>query len=270
MNIEKYILVLIILLGLSGCYQVTEGDLYEEYVPKIVIEAQINNLAPPYFVKVSYSAPPDESVDFYPVSDAEVFISDDNGNTDYLKKISSNTYAAYDLQGTPNVEYSLNIFVDNQEYTSHDIMPEPATIYRTEVKYIHQFVPEIGNYIKLFIDKKINTRFYKLDIMKNDTLYNDYSDLIIFDDAYAEDTVVYLVPYAFEAGDSVVVDLNVITEDIYRYYYALKKQTTNTFSNIQTPLKNPPANIGNQSLGFFQVSSITRLNIVIVDSLQYQ
>ena len=268
MSCKIYIILFFgILWSLTGCYEVTEGDLYEFYKPKVVIEAQIDNQAPPYFVKISYSAQPDDTVDYYLISGAIVNISDNNDNSERLTKISPNTFAAYNLQGNPEVEYYLNILVDGLEFEAREVMPKPATVYKTEVKYINQFVPVKGRYIKLFMDKNESSiRYYKIDVTKNDSLFNDYGDLIIFDDAYADDTVEYLIPYAFNLGDSVNIDVNVINENNYRYYYALKKQTTNTFSNIQTPLKNPPANISNQPLGFFQVSAITRLNIVIGDN----
>ena len=161
-------------------------------------------------------------------------------------------------------ESLIRLTVDGIEYEAREVMPEPAIVYKTEIKYIDKFVPVEGYYIKLFINKnKSNTRFYKLEVTKNDSLFNDYSDLIIFDDAYADDTVEYLVPYAFNRGDSTIINLNIINENNFRYFYALKKQTTNTFSNIQTPLKNPPVNINNYPLGYFQVFSSTKLNIVI-------
>jgi len=261
---KNVILFCSLLWSFTSCYEVTEGDLYEDYIPKIVIEAKLDNQAPPYCVKVSYSAHPDDSISYNLVSNAIVFIYDNKGNSELLTKISPNTFCAYDLQGIPDVDYYLNVVVDGLEYEAHEVMPEPVAVFKTEVKYISQFVPVAGNYIKLFMDKnESSTRYYMLEVTKNDSLFDDYGDLIIFDDAYADDTVEYLVPYAFNPGDSVSIDVNVINESNYKYYYAIKKQTTNTFSNIQTPLKNPPGNISNKPLGFFQVSAITRLNIVI-------
>lgn len=264
------LLILTTLSTLPSCYQASEGELYEDYEKKIVIEAYINNQTPPYYVKVSYSTSPDDSVDFYPITHAKVSMSDIEGTLKPLERVSENIYATTEIQGMPGTKYHLNIIVDQQEYIANEIMPDSAIIYRYEVKYIYQYVPVAGNYIKMFIIKKDYVSFYKLDVTKNGTTYSDYSDLIIFDDAYANDTLVYLVPYVFSAGDSVTVDLNVISEDVFKYYYALKKQTTNTFSNIQTPLKNPPNNLYNQALGVFQASTITRLNVIISDSLQFE
>ena len=105
------ILAPFVLLNLLGCYQVTEGDLYEEYEPRVVIEAQISNLPPPYYVKLSYSAKPTDSVDFHPITNAEVFLSDNKDNSEYLTMISPGIYESDDLQGVKDIKYTLNAFI---------------------------------------------------------------------------------------------------------------------------------------------------------------
>jgi hypothetical protein len=261
------ILIILSISTLVGCYQVTEGDLYEDYKQVVVIEALVNNKKPPYYVKITYSANPTDTVDYNIVRNAKVSISDRKDKLNYLQKISDNIYELDNITGTPDSTYFLDVFIDGVEYKANETMLKPPIIYRTEIKYRDEYVPVSGNYIKLFLNKdKHKVNYYKLDITKNDTLYNTYDDLIIFSDAYAEDTLRYLIPYAFNPKDSVVVDLNIISEDIYKYFYALKKQTINTFSNIQTPLKNPPNSIVNNPLGCFQVSAVTTIDIVIPDT----
>lgn len=270
MNKKNIILIALTVFSLVSCYQITEGDLYEDYKPTVVIEATINNQKPPYFVKVTYSAKPEDSVNYYNIYNAKVSISTCSNKLNYLKKVEDNMYMADNIIGYPDSTYFLNIFIDGKEYKAKDKMPTPAKIYRTEIKYRTQYVPSEGNYIKLYLDKKErNVRYYKLNITKNGVLYDTYNDLILFSDTYSKDTFEYLIPYAFKPSDTVIVDLNVITEDVYKYFYALKKQTTSTFSNIQAPLKNPVENITNQPLGFFQVSALSSLNIVIPDSNVY-
>jgi hypothetical protein len=143
-------------------------------------------------------------------------------------------------------------------------MIEPHKILKTEIKYKSEFVQHPGYYVRLYFDKNDNNKhFYKLNVIKNGQTFDSYSDLIVFDDAYAKDTVDFLVPYAFNESDTVIIDLNTISEQTYTYYYALLKQSTNSFSNIQTPLKNPPTNITLNPLGFFFVESVSRVNLII-------
>ncbi len=260
----KCISVLIVFFSLYGCYQVSEGDLFEDYEPKIVIEGNISNMPPPYYVNVSYSANPDDDVDYHPISDAQVIVSDNNGNSEMLELLKPGIYIVNELNGLPGTEYVLYVSVDNKVYTAAEVMPEPCVVLKSKINHLSTFVSDTGNYIKLYIEKDNDlTNYYKLEISKNDSLYNGYNDLIVFDDAYASDTIEYLIPYAFRISDTVDIKLHVIPHSMYKYYYTLKKQTNNTFSNIQTPLKNPPSNITNMTLGYFNVSSVTQIELII-------
>ncbi len=264
MKVFLYIAGLFLLMSIYGCFEVSEADLFEDYQPSVVIEAKITNQNTPYYVRVSNTAPPNGDVDFIPVSGAQVVLSDDSGNVEYLDQVEKGVYSSNEITGNPGTTYNLFVRVGINEFKATEKMENPAIFYKTEIIYLNKYVPENGQYIKLYIKKLRNeTSYYKLEVSKNDSLFNSYNDLIIFEDAYIKDTIQYLVPYAFHINDTVHIDLNVISAEMYRYYYDLSKQTTNTFSNIQPPMLNPPSNIGSDALGYFQVSPITRLDFVI-------
>jgi len=249
---------------MQGCYELSDEDLFEVYEPKIVIEAHLNNLNKPHEVKISQSVNPNDSSSNNPISNANVVVSDNLGNTELLKMTSPGTYLLSEIKGVPETEYSLSVSIDQKKYTAVEVMPITAIIVKTEIKYLDKFVPEKGKYIKLYILKKNNkTHYYKLEVTKNDSLYNGYSDLTLLDDTYSTDTVKFLVPYAFNSNDTVMIDLHAITSEMHKYYSELSKQTNNTFRNIQPPMQNPPSNIQSDALGYFQVSAVTRINFVI-------
>ncbi len=260
----KYISVLVCFMSLFGCYQVSDADLFEDYEQKIVIEGQISNLPPPYYVNVSYSANSNDKVDYHPISNAQIIVSDNNGNSEVFQLLKPGVFVINEMIGIPGTKYTLYVSVNNLAYTATEVMPQPCVVLKSEIKHLTMFVSDTGNYIKLYIKKDNDlTNYYRLVVSKNDSIYNGYNDLIIFDDAFANDTVKYLVPYVFMVNDTVDIDLHAISYNMYKYYYALNKQTNNTFSNIQTPLKNPPTNVTNSALGYFHVSSVTQLELII-------
>jgi len=263
-KIKYIVLFFLTFICLHGCYVISDEDLFEVYDPKIVVEAQINNLNQPHVVKISQSVNPNDSIISNTISNAIVIVSDNKGNSELLQMREPGIYLMNEIKGIPETEYSLSVSINDKKYSAVEVMPNAAIISKTEIKYIDKFVSESGNYIKLYI-LKVNKQphYYKVEVTKNDSLYNSYDDLIIFDDAYSTDTIKYLVPYAFKPNDSVMIDLHAISSEMYRYHYELRKQTNNTFRNIQPPMQNPPSNIQSDVLGYFQVSAITRLNIVI-------
>jgi hypothetical protein len=260
----RYIIFIALFTNLTACYVVSEDDLFEVYEPKIVVEAQINNIDKSCFVSIAKTANPDDSISYYPVSDAQVIISDNQGNSELLDLLTPGIYIGNEINATPNSEYSLLVSIDELEYAALDVMQMPATVDKAEIRFIDKFVAEAGYYIKLYIQKEKNkTSYYKLEVAKNDSLFNGYNDLIIFEDTYAIENFEYLIPYAFQGNDTVTIDLHKISSEMYKYFYELNKQTNNTFRYIQAPMQNPPSNLSNNALGYFQVSAITRLNILI-------
>jgi len=260
----RIIYIIVLFIFLTGCYQVSHDDLFEEYSSQLVIDALINNIDTVFYVYVSYSANPTDTVNSYPVDNALVIINDDSDNFEILEWVGKGKYISSKIKGIPKNKYSLKISYKGNLYIAEETMIEPHKIFNTKTTYKNKFVQHPGYYVKLFFEKRDkNKHYYKLNVTKNGKTYDSYSDLIIFDDAYAKDTVDFLVPYAFSEGDTVTIDLNTITEQTYTYYYALLKQTTNSFSNIQSPLKNPPTNITLNPLGFFFVESVSRVNLII-------
>lgn len=258
------LIVILFLIGLSSCFEISDDDLYEDFESQVVIEAVFNNIDTGCVVKVNWSVDPKGSENVNPINNARVILSGSNGETELLTLIEPGKYASGNMQGVPLNKYSLRVQIENQNYVAFETMDNPASVHRVELVYLDKHVEDEGYYIKLYIEKELNkTKHYKLNVLKNGVLFNEYSDLLIFNDGYSQEVLEYIVPYSFEVGDSVSVHLNAITEQMSKYYYELSKQSSNTFSNIQPPMINPPSNFSNNALGFFQVSAKTIINVVI-------
>ncbi|MDA3891237.1 MAG: DUF4249 family protein [Salinivirgaceae bacterium] len=254
----------LILGSLASCYEVTEGDLFENFESQIIIEAKITNRPPPYYIQVSRTVHPKDSVAISLVRDARVIVSDSKGNFELLEMIQPGLYVVDSIVGESNVEYNLLVNINEENFRAIEVMKNAPEVHRIEVLYLEEFVQQEGYFIRLYIDKKANeTSYYRLEVSKNGTIFNDYSDLIVFNDAFVTDVVEYLVPYTFELGDTVNINLHRISETMDKYYYELTKQTNNAFSDIQPPMQNPPSNYSNNALGYFEVSAVASLEVII-------
>jgi hypothetical protein len=249
---------------ITGCIEETDSSLFESGPPELVIEGEINNGEPPYYIRISRSVDPESYLDFVPVSIAKVTIENNLGEVELLRPVSPGLYRASSIKGAEGVFYSLKVDVDNQLYTANDTMPQAPKVDTVLVTYKDEYPYVEGYYLSVQTQVLKNRRnYYRLRISVNDSLFNAYSDLIVFEDLNESGIQLVTLPYVFGENDTVQVTLNAITKVMYDYYNGLLKQTTNYFSNIQPPLVNPPSNISCNPLGYFQVTADTTIQVVV-------
>lgn len=254
----------LLLLFLSSCFEPFEESVFEDSEPLVVIEANIFSEDPPYEVKVSRSVIPGEEVNETYINNAIIQLNDNLGNQIYFQPLGDGEYYLSEIKGQPEVIYYLDVFIDNEVYTANETMPKLPAIDSINYSFRENYVDGDGYYITLFMQKRKDTiSYYKVDLQLGDSLFQDYSDLLIFDDSYTLQTFDIILPYAFKPEDSVTVDLLGISKNMYDYYYGISRQTTNLFSNIQPPMLNPNTNFTNGSLGYFQAASVVKLHQVI-------
>ncbi|MBI9068737.1 MAG: DUF4249 domain-containing protein [Salinivirgaceae bacterium] len=260
----KYIVV-VFCLSLVGCFQPFDESLFEEGEPVLVVEGNINNLNPPYEIIISKTIIPESDINFSPVSNASVILRDAYNHSELLTFVGSGKYICYTIFGVPDNTYTLEIDYENERYTGVEKMPVIPVVDSFNIGYKDKTVSVKGYYFDVYIDKKKDTiSYYKLDVSVNDSLFDDYSDLLIYDDAYIEGSFEIRVPYAFNIDDTVHINIQSITKSMYNYYYDLSRHYTNLLSTLQPPIQNPPSNISNQPIGYFQVSSIVQISEVVV------
>ncbi|MGD9994875.1 MAG: DUF4249 family protein [Salinivirgaceae bacterium] len=259
-----YGLLLLTSLLLAGCFEVSETILFEDYKPQLVIEGIVDSDAPPYFIKVTQSAPPDGEEDYFPVNNARIIVSSSFQEEEIARWVSPGTYEVGSFTGIPGAQYSLMVQIDDQQFIAQEYMPSLPSIDSVSIDYRTNYVDGDGYYFKLFIQKMANeVNYYKVDVRVNDSVFDGYADLLIFDDSYFEDQYTYILPYAFNPNDSINIVLHRISENIHQYYYGLIRQTTNVFGNIQPPMLNPESNIKYDVLGYFQASAVVKIDTLI-------
>ena len=263
-NIVKNIELIAACLLFNACLEKFDIPLNSAGKPQVVIEGMVTNETPRQWVRVSLTNQNAGSNLSTPVNDASVYLSDDSGQYRQLAHSGQGLYVIDSFYGQVNHEYTLKVNYDNREYISTEKMNPAGTIDSVIVIYKKgDVLYKKGFYLNVYATKaSMQTNYSRATISVNDSLYNNYENLLVIDDSYTTPNQQFTIPYAFEVHDSVEIKVFSLSENVYNYYYQLLQLTENFYNRSQLIL-NPPSNISGGSLGFFQVSEVKRTTVVI-------
>ncbi len=260
MKILKNItLLLITCLTVVSCQKVIDVDL-NAASPKYVIEATVSNTAVAGTVKITQTKNFNDDNNFAGITNANVILSDNAGNTETLSMVKNGLYQTSVLTGVPGRTYFLTVKIDNAEFTSSSTMPYPVQLdtltifnfvgFGDTLKIVdaeYQDPPGVTNYYKhnLYVNNK---RAKSVDI-SNDELDdgNLVTRSLFYQDGNKE----------LKSGDSVKVEMLCIDKPMYDYFFSLEQTIT---QSAATPA-NPVTNIAGGALGYFSAYTTTTKRI---------
>ena len=259
-----FIYILIVAVAFASCEKVIEVDT-DGNNNTIVIEGNITNTPPPYFVKVKSSVAYSQSSVYPPVTNALVIITNDAGVRDTLTYTNNGLYRTNKIIGTPGSTYTLNVTTNNIVYTAQSKMPNVVILdslrsidlkFRNEVQYnvipVYTDAQFFGNGYRFI--QTINGVQDKTYVVWNDNVNNG---LVNQRPIRTRDADVKI-----KVGDVVKVEMWCIDENVYRYFYTLQELTGGGLGGGVTPT-NPPNNISNGALGIFSAHTTQQKSIVI-------
>ncbi|MDR0790606.1 MAG: DUF4249 domain-containing protein [Bacteroidales bacterium] len=229
--------------------------------PKVVVEAELTDTLPPYTIRLSHTIDFSEPNAFAAITDANIVLSDDMGNSETLVQDSAGFYGAKTIIAMPEHIYTLSIKTDGEKtYTATCKMPsavEIDTLVMTTYSYgsISVRMTEVK-----FTDKAGEKGFYRIKYyvngkLRSANLANDegfdgkqISVSIFGDNPYNEAEQLHI-------GDSIRIELYTITEDIYSYFRSLRNTSSASPAN-------PKSNI-RDALGYFNVCTMRWKEIII-------
>ena len=245
---------------------------------QIVIEALVTDQPGRQFVKIS------RSVDFYQdgqtprVTNAEVSVSDNEGNS-YIYTHAGDTSDRYrgvyvigpSFVGKAGNTYTLNVSVDGQEYTATDELFAVSGIdslsFQIDEDEFEDPEDEGRFYEVLFYttEPQDTKDYYLFRLRRNGVLYNDEdNEVLVTDDrALSENIDGVSMPGFFEAGDVATVEAFSLSRKGFEYFNGLNFLLNNDGGMFSQPPVNPQSNISNGALGYFQASSLRVASIRI-------
>lgn len=136
---KQLILFLIISLGLGlSCSEKYWPELNSTYEHLLVIDGKITNEPGPYTINLSTSSSIEENR-FNPLSNAQVVISDDIGNSELLRETSLGKYqtAINGFQGIIGRKYKISIIADGKSYeSSFEELKNPVEVEKLNAEWV--------------------------------------------------------------------------------------------------------------------------------------
>jgi len=249
---RKIFSILTITVLLSSCEKEISSDLNSSD-PQIVIEGNITDASPPYFLKITKTVNFSDGNNYPPVSNALVIISDNTGITDTLTETTAGLYKTNIINGQPAKTYYLSVSVEDKNFYAVSTMPQ-----NTNLDALH-FTPFSGlgggnsySAIPIFTDPIAYGNNYRFLLTVNGVLAKSY--IVLNDNVYnglINQRPILDHDTKIKKGDSVKVEMRCIDLNTYTYFYTLSKIAYGGPSGSTTP-SNPPNNItGNKALGYF-------------------
>ena len=218
-----------------------------------------------------------------PVTDATVSVNGNNGESYILNHVGSGIYQTQEKEkANRGVIYSLTIMLsDGRIITSPgDVMRSVPSIDTLGYDYYERTSEENQNIIEQvyypilqFQDPGSRANYYRVKAYKNDTLFTNPEDIILFNDRFFDgnkpkiENEFALLEYF--SNDSISLELHEISRDGYEFLRLLKSQTTSlgsassvTPSPITSNLQY--LNSDETVLGYWGTASIQKAGIKII------
>ncbi len=260
---------LVLAMSVSACQKVVSIDLNQSN-PQVVIEGVVTDGRGPYLVAMGmtgdYFTP---SLNFPPITNAVITISDDAGNRDSLRMVYPGLYATSTMQGVPGRTYLLHVQSGGRVYDAVSPMPIRVPIDSVYTQPFREFDGDFSYYIYImFHDPPVVQNWYRLEVHSSAGSVDSSGGrrFILYSDRLAnglETTFRIRTLRRSQPGDSVVVRLYSIDKSMYDYYRTVNDILGSDRSPTSLAPANPNTNLSNGSLGYFAAYSIDSAGVVL-------
>jgi hypothetical protein len=263
-RIKKLFVVIAIMVFAASCRKVISLDLHSA-APKLVVEADVTNLAGGCQVQLSRTVDFQTDNDFPPVSGASVSITDNGGNVSVLQETSPGTYTS-NLLGMTGVTYQLRIISGTDTVTGSSTMPAAVPFDSLFVTSDQIF----GNTWVLanvaYTDPSDPGHYYQfvqwINGVKVTQIYTADNELTA---GRAQDIKLYLDPNTkdkdkIKKGDDITVEMQCLDEGAHKYWFSAQQSASGNSQNAVPA--NPVSNLQGNALGYFSAHTSQTRSIV--------
>ena len=274
----KNIGFIIVLLSILSCQEEVKLNLGNTSKTP-VIEAIWTDDASLNRILVSYTRNYYDTLDNEIAKNASIIIKDDeSGETIDFKFVEELGYylPPNRQKATIGHNYSLQVLLDDKEYTSIGITMEPPLLDSITYEFKEErFFAEEGYYLTLYGKIPFDEgNFYRLLFTRNDTLLNGSSDYFLFDDTFGNDILnngIELTAFSFKKNDKIKLQLIRLNENAYDYLNQLVDLLFNDGGLFSPPPQNPKSNIilsegEGRVMGYFMTGPVVSTTTTIEDS----
>ena len=254
---KNIISIILIVLLFTRCEK-TVNLKYKSNQSKIIIEGNITNEHPPYFVRITKSVSLTATGDYPAIDNAIVAISDNAGNNETLTSLGNGMYRTNTITGIIGRTYTLTVNVENQNYTAQSTMPQQVpfdsikieqTKFGGDVEYniIPIYTDPIAKGNNYRFELTVNNKLINQHFMQNDEVTNGGTNTLRLE---IDDNTLKL-----KAGDSLALRMQCVDRNVALYYTTLALMGDSGPGGGTTP-NNPPGNISNGAFGIFSAHTV--------------
>ena len=250
------------LVVLAGCQKVINLNL-KDSTGKYVIEGNVTDLPGPYQVSISQTGKVTDDYVFNGVSQANVTIRDDAGNSETLQEGQPGIYQTTALAGVEGRTYYLDIRLGDLHFTSSSTMPSRVPLDSLYIVEVFNFSKMVKAVVPVFTDPVGQGNCYRFNETINGvldkTLYYQNDD---FSDG-KQSTWSLLRPdpdSTLHSNDEVKVEMQCIDKAVYKYWYSMDQSSLGGGSDLAG---NPVTNIVGGALGYFSAHTSQTRSIVV-------
>ena len=259
----KYLLIItsaFSLLSFASCTKVIDVDLNSSN-PQYVIEGNVMSGEGIQTVDITQSVNFSDESKYPAVTNATVIISDGTDNVDTLIQESPGHYQTAKIRGIPGHTYTMQVFVDGQEFLSSSTMPQLVTFDSLSLANESNFGTEIKAPVATFQDPLGMRNFYHFIVYKNDIrLKTIYLDNDLVNDGILVSTSLRESDTTYSSGDRLRIEMQCISQTMFDYYYSLQQ----TIGQSSATPANPISNIsGKNVLGYFSAHTVQERELIV-------
>ncbi|MDF1675091.1 MAG: DUF4249 domain-containing protein [Vicingaceae bacterium] len=260
-NIKSLYFLFSILLFFTSCEKEIDLNL-DENEPLFVVEAIVHDSLGDNFVKISMTKPFKDNSPITTITNANVVIKDNFGNTFNFYQTTNGYYTDSTLQGFSGRTYNLYINIDGVAISATSTMPVKVNLdslsyeQNTEAFWEDPNIPEYS--VRCHFSDPLNSiNYYRFKAFLRGVQEDGFQCLN--DDLIDGLTTYYpIFGSAFYENDSINVQFLSIDEFSYKYFTALTaSQGGQVPGNPETNLK------GAKSVGYFGAFAKSEKNIII-------
>lgn len=271
----RFVGYIIGILFLSSCQEEVFLDLRpQERIP--IIEAFWTDNPSLNRVKITYSRGYYDTLENEIVRDAQVSISNLTSgenipfafSEDFRRYLPTRYFA-----GKKGDTYQLTVKLGDQVFQSEGTLLQPPVLDSITYEFREeQLFSDEGYYLTVYGKIPFATdNFYRLRIIRNDTLLSGRQDYLLFDDTFGTSILengFQLNGFSFRAGDRVKLELFRLNRSAFDYLNDLVNLLFNDGGLFSPPPQNPRSNIrtvqgGGRVEGYFKVASMISDKVVI-------
>ena len=262
----------ILILLFSSCEKTIQLDL-DQAPQKIVVQGLITDELKQHTISLSYSKPFNSTEAPTSVKNAEVMVTDSEGNSFEFEELSGGNYQSKTaFNGEIGRRYHLKIEVDgNTIEASEEMMPVTnidTLIVSINEEELEDPEDEGTFYEVLFYAKEPQETedYYYFKFYKNGVFDDDEwsTEVYIFDDiALGENIDALPLPHFYKSGDTATVEMFSVPKSGFIYYSDLYENINSDGGMFSGQPANLRTNLSGEAIGYFQVSALRTKSIAI-------